>query len=81
MRRMKSALQQPAQSEFEEDFIEGVREILLSRDLKQEDLAELMGTTQGNVSKMLDGSGLTTRTMRRIAAALQIKVRILISEQ
>ena len=51
-----------------------VKEVLKEKGLKQQDLAEKMGISLSAVKQMLGADSLTTSTLERIAAAVDVPV-------
>ena len=51
-----------------------IKDVLKEKGLKQQDLAEKMGISLSAVKQMLGADSLTTSTLERIAAAVDVPV-------
>lgn len=51
-----------------------IKDVLKEKGLKQQDLAEKMGISLSAVKQMLGADSLTTSTLERIAAAVNVPV-------
>lgn len=51
-----------------------IKDVLKEKGLKQQDLAEKMGISLSGVKQMLGADSLTTSTLERIAAAVNVPV-------
>jgi transcriptional regulator with XRE-family HTH domain len=57
-------------------FIESVREALDDLDLRQADLAEMLGISAATVSQRLSADSISSSTMDRYAEALDIEFEL-----
>ena len=63
------------------DVSEAIWEILEDQNISKAELAERLGTSRANITKLLDGSrNMTLRTLADIATALGYKVRVNFTE-
>jgi transcriptional regulator with XRE-family HTH domain len=62
-------------------FIENLERIRLEREITQVELAELLGTTQGNISRLLSGGeDIRLSRCQRIADKLRVPLVEMIEE-
>ena len=79
MRRMTST---PTMTEsLSGEIAEQLRDAMIVRGITQSELARRLNVRPPAVSKMLDGSGLTIASIKRIADAIGLRVSLLISDQ
>lgn len=64
-----------------ETFIENLERIRVERGLTQKDLADVLGTTQGNISRLLSGGeDIRLSRCQKIAERLRVSVVEMLKE-